>query len=255
MQKKWTEEEEEILRVLYETNTTYEVSIKMNRSSSSIRNKLRQLGIKCGMKCRKKHFEHRRYWTDEEVEQLHILYKCNTIEDLAKVFQRTPGAINSMLQKMEITRKEREPNWTSDEISILFENRNLSLKELHKLFPHRSIHSIRDRKSRVKASKTLFKGKYKFKGRHMREHEVIMSEHMGRKLTTDEHVHHIDGNTRNNDITNLYILSNSTYQKLHGDLNKLLNNILSHLMVLNIITFKDGEYTSIYSDDRLMNIL
>jgi len=38
-----------------------------------------------------------------------------------------------------------------------------------------------------------------------------MELHLGRKLSTDEHVHHIDGNKLNNDIQNLTILSRSDH--------------------------------------------
>lgn len=37
------------------------------------------------------------------------------------------------------------------------------------------------------------------------EHRVVMEQHLGRKLTSDEVVHHIDGDKKNNDISNLMI--------------------------------------------------
>lgn len=50
-------------------------------------------------------------------------------------------------------------------------------------------------------------------GRQIREHRYIMQQYIGRKLEKWEHVHHIDGNSMNNKITNLIILSNSAHQK------------------------------------------
>lgn len=52
-------------------------------------------------------------------------------------------------------------------------------------------------------------------GKPMREHRWIMQNHLGRKLSKDEHVHHIDGNGMNNEISNLIVLSNANHQKLH----------------------------------------
>ena len=46
-------------------------------------------------------------------------------------------------------------------------------------------------------------------------HRVIMSRKLGRWLRRDEHVHHIDGNRRNNNPTNLLVVSRSEHTKIH----------------------------------------
>ena len=46
-------------------------------------------------------------------------------------------------------------------------------------------------------------------------HRSVMEKHLGRKLDSNEVVHHIDGNTSNNDINNLKIFTNSEHRKLH----------------------------------------
>jgi hypothetical protein len=53
----------------------------------------------------------------------------------------------------------------------------------------------------------------KIDGKMVREHRWLMEQHLGRKLESWEHVHHIDGNHLNNDIANLEVLSNSDHQK------------------------------------------
>lgn len=50
-------------------------------------------------------------------------------------------------------------------------------------------------------------------GKSIREHRWIMEQHLGRKLETWEHVHHIDGNHLNNSIDNLEVLSNAEHQR------------------------------------------
>ena len=47
------------------------------------------------------------------------------------------------------------------------------------------------------------------------EHRMIMEEHLGRKLESNEVVHHIDGNKHNNDILNLTIMSRSEHSRWH----------------------------------------
>jgi HNH endonuclease len=47
------------------------------------------------------------------------------------------------------------------------------------------------------------------------EHRVVAAKMLGRKLKSDEHVHHIDGNGLNNDPQNLQVLSAGAHSRLH----------------------------------------
>lgn len=48
------------------------------------------------------------------------------------------------------------------------------------------------------------------------EHRLVMSEHLGRPLLREEHVHHKDGDKLNNDISNLEIISLAEHTALHN---------------------------------------
>jgi hypothetical protein len=52
-------------------------------------------------------------------------------------------------------------------------------------------------------------------GKFVYEHRWIMEQKIGRKLTRNEHVHHINGNPKDNRIENLEILSKSDHAKTH----------------------------------------
>lgn len=54
-------------------------------------------------------------------------------------------------------------------------------------------------------------------GKHkmMLEHRLVMEKHLGRKLKTFEHIHHIDGNKLNNKISNLEITNVIDHAKEH----------------------------------------
>ena len=56
-------------------------------------------------------------------------------------------------------------------------------------------------------------------GKYEREHRVVMEEHLGRLLTDNEVVHHIDGNVANNAIDNLTVYSQSEHASYH-DVNR-----------------------------------
>ena len=52
------------------------------------------------------------------------------------------------------------------------------------------------------------------------EHRLVMAQYIGRCLRKNELVHHIDGNTMNNDIKNLKIVRKIEHIKLHAALRR-----------------------------------
>lgn len=47
------------------------------------------------------------------------------------------------------------------------------------------------------------------------EHRLVMERHLGRALTSDEVVHHIDGNRANNSLDNLEVTNRSSHADHH----------------------------------------
>jgi hypothetical protein len=56
---------------------------------------------------------------------------------------------------------------------------------------------------------------YRHKNNYYPEHRLVMEKELGRYLEKDEVVHHKDHNKKNNDISNLELLTKSTHGKLH----------------------------------------
>jgi hypothetical protein len=70
---------------------------------------------------------------------------------------------------------------------------------------------------------TVYKRR-KIKGRSIDEHRFIMESHLGRKLMRHEVVHHIDGNKRNNSLSNLQLLSNREHSIIHNQKYAVVKN-------------------------------
>lgn len=71
------------------------------------------------------------------------------------------------------------------------------------------------------------------------EHRVIMEAHLGRDLTTEEKVHHVNGLKDENKISNLHLCANnSEHRKCHASLEKVAFQLVRE----KVICFKDGEY-------------
>lgn len=80
------------------------------------------------------------------------------------------------------------------------------------------------------------------------EHILVMEEKIGRKLKfisklhkDNEVVHHIDFNKKNNDITNLQLMTRGEHSTLHNKINKMPRGSNGRILKRSIIDTDRGE--------------
>jgi len=71
-----------------------------------------------------------------------------------------------------------------------------------------------------------------------RWHIVVAEMVLGRKLRRNEKVHHIDGNSLNNDPNNLSVMSNKKHKEVHWSLQRCVSDLYKK----GEIEFRDGKY-------------
>lgn len=147
-----------------------------------------------------------------------ILYKKYTLEtkscfEIAKEVNCDRTTVWKYLKKYGIPRRKNRGSWKG--------GRRKSKSGHHKYW---IIYSPNHHKA--------MSNKYVF------EHTLIAEKMLGRHLKQDEIVHHIDGNTLNNNTDNLWICNPCRHRKAHGSFSRLLTVLFENGTVI----FEKGEY-------------
>lgn len=152
-------------------------------------------------------------------------YKNKTKKEMAKELGVSYGKVEWELRKRKLT-KYKSVKYSDDEIEFLKENypkygATYCAKKLNRSFSALC-------KKAEKLGLTINRS-YQYISQqgyiiccedrsHKYElHRKIMEDYIGRKLNSNEIVHHKDGNKLNNDINNLEILTRSEHIKLHKE--------------------------------------
>jgi hypothetical protein len=67
--------------------------------------------------------------------------------------------------------------------------------------------------------------------KYVPEHRLIVEKALGRYLTTDECVHHIDMDMSNNNISNLLLMTRKEHLSMHGKAHNLLPMLIKKGLV------------------------
>ena len=155
-------------------------------------------------------------------------YKNKTKKELAQYLNVSYSKIEWELKKLKLT-KFKHRNYTEEEIEFIKTNFPIygATYCAEKLGRSMSALSKKAAKLGVKRQHSYeyisyqgYKVDCKDRNKKILIHRRIMEEHLGRKLSSNEIVHHIDGNKLNNDINNLEVVSRSEHIKKHFYNNK-----------------------------------
>lgn len=107
--KRWTREEDLLLRKHYPTRGAVYCAQELGRTKAGVNRRAETLGVTSKVKQR---------WTRKEEAMLRTLYQRHTALALARMLKRTEQSVRGKLHLMGLTESTSRP-WTSDEISYL----------------------------------------------------------------------------------------------------------------------------------------
>lgn len=107
--KRWTRQEDQLLRKYYPTRGAVYCAQELGRTKAGVNRRAETLGVVSKVKQR---------WTRKEEAMLRTLYKRHTALDLARMLKRTEQSVRGKLHLMGLTEATSNP-WTEDEISYL----------------------------------------------------------------------------------------------------------------------------------------
>ena len=214
----------------------------------------------------------RSWWSKEELEYLKNNAKNKSVKEMSNYLQRTPKAVRNRLEIIGISLRDLKniqfESWSEEEDNFLRENYcNMTVKELEQHLS-RTEKAIRSRKNKLKLNNkydnlrekrgkeyyinsdgyyiTYNKELKKYNG----SHRVIYEEYNGIKLKSNQYIHHIDGNKKNNKIENLLLCNGC---KEHTLIHKQLETISYQLIQEGYIIFDKNKKQYIANPNRRLD--
>ncbi len=150
----------------------------------------------------------------EEMKRLYVDEK-KSLNEVASVIGCTAQTVEYHLKKNKIKLRSRSESLKGRPVT---EKQRETARRLGKLLVGEKNPRWKGRVKRSSGYYAIRKTDHPFASRdgYVMEHRLVMEEHLGRYLTPEEDVHHINGIKTDNRIENLELLSKSEHARLHG---------------------------------------
>lgn len=133
-------------------------------------------------------------WSDDDIATLIEFYPNTKTIDLVSVLHRSKQSIDHKAQRLGLKKTDE----------LLFDNRSARRGEKSPTW--------KGGKTRSRKGYVVLRND----GDVIFEHRAVMEEHIGRKLTEDEVVHHINGDKTDNRLENLQLMTRGEHSTMHN---------------------------------------
>lgn len=133
-------------------------------------------------------------WSDDDIATLIEFYPNTKTIDLVPVLHRSKQSIDHKAQRLGLKKTDE----------LLFDNRSARRGEKSPTW--------KGGKTRSRKGYVVLRND----GDVIFEHRAVMEAHIGRKLTDDEVVHHINGDKTDNRLENLQLMTRGEHSTMHN---------------------------------------
>ena len=191
-------------------------------------------------------------WTKEELDFLKKHWDL-PVKILSQKLDRTEKAIRGRFEILNISLRDKKnlkfELWTKEEENFLKENyHKFTVKELSQMLNrsesgiigHKHKLGLNDKYKRTKGNFRLYdyKNNYtmifdKKNNTLTAYHRKVYEDFYNIKLTKTQKIHHIDGDKKNNDISNLLLTENvNEHRKIHAQLEKIAFQLIREKFII-----------------------